>query len=188
MTTAVERSLDLLVDEFLKNPYLHRREHSLHCTIYSLLHSQKELTGLWPIGGFRQKTRLVHKEWPWAKPEEDGGRRGNHDLAVLSKESLRKVRDLAEFTNGTIWPEYAIEVGLNYRLDHLTKDRNTLQRLHQYTPNGFLVHLEQPHIQHEVDTYSGLISFFEECKLPSVAVIYRAGSPLIKYIKDIGLH
>lgn len=186
--SVVERALDLFVDSFVVSPYLHRREHSLHCTLYEILLGQPELNGFWPIGDTGQKTRLVHKEWPWAKPEKEGGRRGNHDLAVLSKKSLAEAADLKQFTEGTIKPEIAIEIGLNYALDHLEKDRNTLLRLREEKTSGFLVHLEQPHIQHEDSTYEKLICSIEGCELPSVAVIYRKGSPLIKHIKDKGLH
>lgn len=180
---AVRQSLEQLVDLFLKIPYLHRREHSLHCTLYELLINQGELGGLWPIGKTARHTRLVHKEWPW--PDRIGGtRRGNHDLAILSPSSLSAVDDIESFIAGYVQPECAIEIGLNYDLKHLTKDRDTLQKL-GYLNNGFLVHLEQPHIKHDPLTYEKLLKFFSECELPSVAVIYRGeNTPLVKHLPD----
>ena len=63
-TNAVDRSIDKLVKDFKKNPFVHRREHSLHVDLYRVLIGQPELRGLYPIGETRHNTRLDHKEWP----------------------------------------------------------------------------------------------------------------------------
>ncbi len=77
----LETSIDSLVDNFIKEPYIHRCEHSLHCELYTMLTSHRALQGLYPIGNSPYKASLVHKEWPEPSIRIDKNRRGNVDLA-----------------------------------------------------------------------------------------------------------
>jgi len=139
----LEAAIDSLIDNFIAEPYLHRVEHSMHCELYSMLSVHRSLQGIYPIGNSLKKTGLIHKEWPEKiVRKEKKERRGNFDLAILNPENILKA-DIETFTSGRIEPDFAIEMGLNYNLDHLTNDAYKLKNsgIIKY---GYLIHLLQP--------------------------------------------
>lgn len=70
----------------------------------------------------------------------------NYDLAVLSPADLASVSSTAAFRKGLPPARIAIELGLDYDLDHLTKDiekfRLNIEELAEggFPPLGYLVH------------------------------------------------
>lgn len=141
----LESSIKSLVDNFVKQPYIHRCEHSIHCELYNMLMGHRGLQGVYSLGGNDRQyaTALIHKEWPEtvARPEKNN-RRGNFDIAILNPDSIAK-SNLKDFTKGLIKPDFVIEIGLNYGLDHLSQDDSKL--VNSECGNGYLIHLWQPH-------------------------------------------
>ncbi len=144
----VDRAIDALMLEFVRRPYLHRVEHSLHCDLYRLLTDDPILGQL--AAGQGYTTRLVHKEWPEHSIRESKGRRGNSDLAVLSPKGIASCSREA-FLDGRIEPPIVIEAGLNYESGHLQNDLGKLMSSHVH--RGYLLHLVNKDIP---DDYRGL--------------------------------
>ena len=134
--TAVEAAIDQLVLEFVEHPYLHRVEHSLHCRLYQLMAAKPALRGTLPFG--RWVTQPIHKEWPeWVvRPEKDT--RGGYDLAVLSPQVVEGA-SLDDFLQGRLRPFIAIEIGLDYKYDHLDQDIRKLEN--SGIPDSYILHL-----------------------------------------------
>lgn len=135
--TAVEQSIDQFILEFIEFPYLHRVEHSVHCELFQILAQRKIFSRTYPFG--RWLTQPIHKEWPeyLARPEK-GNRRGNFDLSVLAPERLKSC-SFSDFREGRVRPSIVIEVGLNYKLAHLTADAEKLKN--SGIEDSYLVHL-----------------------------------------------
>jgi len=134
--TIVDQAIDQLVLEFLRAPYLHRVEHSLHARLWAILAAQPHFDRELPLGDSPAITQPIHKEWPEAIPEE-GSRRGSFDLAVLSP-ALLKTCSIEDFQNGKLTPPIAIEMGLDYGAVHLGKDIEKL--LHSRIGHAYVVH------------------------------------------------
>jgi hypothetical protein len=148
----LETAIDSLIDNFAREPYLHRCEHSIHCELYNMLIVHRALQGLYPLknGTATEKkslqgrsTTLIHKEWPETiyRPEKKGIR-GNFDLAILDPEKIPEY-EVKDFTIGVIPPTFVVEMGLNYWIDHLKNDDYKLTN--SKCENGYLIHLQQPH-------------------------------------------
>ncbi len=134
----VEFCIDELVREFVRFPYLHRVEHSVHMRLYELLHSQSHFGRHFLLKG-GELTQPVHKEWPETTPRpEKGNRRGNFDVAILSPGQLARCT-AKDFAAGRPQPPIAIEMGLNYKHVHLAGDAEKL--LNSKIPHGYLIHL-----------------------------------------------
>ena len=156
---AVEKSIDQLVLEFVEFPYLHRVEHSIHCELFRILTAHKIFSRTYPMG--RWMSQSVHKEWPefLARPE-NGARRGNFDIAVLSPDRVR-TSSFADFRQGRIKPCVAIEVGLDYSLrDHLSLDFAKLEN--SGIANSYLIHLVR---QDCYDDFDALEQYVTDCKI-----------------------
>jgi hypothetical protein len=139
MVPVVERAIDELVDRYIRHPFLHRVEHSLHTELYQLLVSHPDLGQLWPIGRTGYRTRLVHKEWPETYPRPaKGNRRGNFDIALLTPDQLGRVTRLEQFTQGSIAAAIVVELGLGYGEIHLHGDSDKLKNSRVQHP--YLVH------------------------------------------------
>lgn len=155
---AVEQSIDQFILEFIKFPYLHRVEHSVHCNLFQIL-AQREIFGrTYPMG--RWLTQPIHKEWPeyLARPEK-GNRRGNFDLSVLAPEQLKSC-SFSEFRQGRVRPSIVIEVGLDYDIAHLTADAAKLKN--SGIEYSYLLHL----VRHDVaDNFDAVEQFLLECGL-----------------------
>jgi len=162
----LETSIDSLVDNFIREPYIHRCEHSLHCELYTMLTSHRALQGLYPIGNSPYKASLIHKEWPEPSIRADKKKRGNVDLAILSFEDLAHpliasenqgllpqnahgMKEEAVFIKGYLKPDFIVEMGLNYEVSkHLKSDQAKLLNS-GYSKNiqgktAYLVHFWQP--------------------------------------------
>jgi len=182
----LESAIDSLIDNFIREPYLHRVEHSMHCELYSMLSVHRSLQGVHPIGSTSWNTGLIHKEWPEQKAREDkNGRRGNFDLAILSPESLRRA-DLYEFTEGRIEPDFAVEMGLNYNLDHLINDDRKLCNS-GYTESGYLVHLWQPSRGITAKNLQDLITWSANHNCQLAAAVFDGERIFCKHLLDRAL-
>lgn len=128
---SVERCIEELVQGFLKQPFAHRVEHSLHVDLYHSLRRQEGLADDVAIGDTGFSTRLVHKEWPSHSPfSSDRGtreRRQSYDIAVLDPRDVASgsLKDLIE---GRFRAPIAIELGLDYSLQHIDGDLAKLER------------------------------------------------------------
>jgi hypothetical protein len=145
----LETAIDSLIDNFVKEPYMHRCEHSIHCELYNMLSVHRALQGMYPIKDTEHKTTLIHKEWPETKPRpEKNGKRGNFDLVILDPKTILDPENIRnckrDFIHGRIPPAFVVEMGLNYGLEHLTNDCYKLTN--SECKNGYLIHLSQPHI------------------------------------------
>jgi hypothetical protein len=131
----VEQSIDQLVFEFLRVPYQHRVEHSLHARLFAILSAQPHLSRELPLSD-GTLTQPIRKEWPEtiASPET---RRGNLDLAILSPALLR-AHSVEAFRNGNIAAPIVIEMGLDYGAAHLGHDAEKL--IQSQVQHGYLVH------------------------------------------------
>ena len=145
---AVENSIDQFILEFIESPYLHRKEHSVHCELFSILTSRRILNQNCPMGGW--VTQPVHKEWPeWSPRPGKGNHRGAFDLVVLSPERLKSC-SFADFREGRVRPSFVIEVGLDYLLrNHLAPDAAKLKN--SGIQNSFLVHLVRQDLTDDFD-------------------------------------
>lgn len=132
-----EIAIDALVWEFVEQPYLHRVEESLHARLFGILAAQPIFAYRLPIDGSGRCTQPIHMEWPEpiSRPEMDG-RRGNFDLAILTREQLAATID--QFLAGRIAPSIVIEMGLDYPLSHLRSDHEKL--VNSQVTAGLLVH------------------------------------------------
>jgi hypothetical protein len=138
----VEASINNLINEFIRNPYLHRVEHSLHCQLYCHLTGSKELG---KIEDYREVSpRRVQKEWPETTPRRGHDRRGNFDLAILGPAAQFHHQSVSpdNFQLGLIKPGVVIEIGLDYDLDHLEQDEIKLRN--SDVRHGYLVHFVRP--------------------------------------------
>lgn len=132
----VELAIDQLTHEFLRAPFLHRVEHSLHARLLAILAAQPHLAREFPLADGRTLTQPVHKEWPETVPAPDC-RRGNFDLAVLPPEALARA-SVDAFRRGRVAPPIAIEVGLDYGAGHLAADAEKL--IQSGVRYGYLIH------------------------------------------------
>lgn len=144
----VDGIVDDFIRAFINRSYRHRVEHSLHCDLYGMLCGDDVIGAEVRVGRF--VTRLVHKEWPEFRPREGKGRRGNCDLVVLSPSSLVAC-SMRDFLDGRIEAPFVIEMGLDYKCDHLRKDYRKLASRGVF--RGYLVHLAREAV---VDDFDGI--------------------------------
>jgi hypothetical protein len=138
----VEAELDLLTQDFLANPFLHRVEHSVHAELFSRLVRHDRFAERHQIGSTGQVTQLVHKEWPETYVDESvsATRKGNFDLAILAPNQLAAAT-LEHLRTGTVAAGIVVEMGLNYALKHLQQDEDKLRQ--SRVSAGYLVHLSR---------------------------------------------
>jgi hypothetical protein len=163
----LEQTIDELVLDFMIHPYMHRVEHSLHAEFFHSLVSHRALSRTLQGNGFR--TQPVHKEWPeWATRPDKDNRRGNFDISVLSPETLKDA-GISDFRHGHIEPMAAVELGLDYKLDHLTSDQSKLQNSKIRHP--YLIHLVREDVS---DNFEAVESFvLEHTDITAYARIYH---------------
>ncbi len=205
----LETSIDSLVDKFIKNPYTHRCEHSLHCELYTMLTSHRTLQGLYPIGDSGRKTSLVHKEWPEPFLREGKKRRGNVDLSILSVEDLahplvasetqgllpqnaHRMKEEEVFTHGYLKPDFIVEMGLNYEVSkHLDSDQAKLVNS-GYSKStkdraAYLVHFWQPRTRNGIPKkeLQAIKDFIANGPQVAIAVVVFAKSHVwVKHLSD----
>jgi hypothetical protein len=180
----LETAIDSLIDNFAREPYIHRCEHSIHCELYNMLTVHRALQGLYPLkGDGKRSTALVHKEWPETIPRpEKQGRRGNFDLAILDPEHIPN-HTVQDFTAGLIPPAFIVEIGLNYGLDHLRNDDVKMVNS-GYSSNGYLVHLWQPHKGIPAKDMRDLQDWLPKVRSCVAAVVFTSSGPMVKHLKE----
>lgn len=189
----LETAIDSLVDNFAREPYIHRCEHSIHCELYNMLIVHRALQGLYPLNNEGRKTTLIHKEWPETNPRPvKKGRRGNFDLAILDPAEIRD-STVTKFTEGRITPAFVVEMGLKYGLDHLRDDDDKLsnsgfnKKNNKCKKHGYLVHLWQPHKGIIKEDVEKLMNWIPESKNMVAAVMFLKGEVMVKHLGDTNL-
>jgi len=189
----LETAIDSLVDNFAREPYIHRCEHSIHCELYNMLVVHRALDGLYLLNNEGRRTTLIHKEWPETKPRpEKKGRRGNFDLAILDPAEILS-STVKEFTEGRITPAFVVEMGLNYPLDHLRDDDDKLENSGFNKKNsgcnkhGYLIHLWQPHKGITKKDVEKLLNWMPEAKNMVASVMFFDGEVMVKHLSDTNL-
>ena len=175
----LEAAIDSLIDNFISEPYIHRCEHSIHCELYTMLSVHRVLQGLHCLGGENRRASIIHKEWPETihRPKH---RRGNFDLAILDPEIMSNY-SISDFSEGRIPPAFVVEIGLNYKLDHLVDDAAKLKN--SRCKQGYLVHLWQPHKGIRQPDIDALKKWCNGRKNVAIAVFAKEFL-LIKCLKD----
>ena len=158
----LESSINNLMHDFIEQPYKHRCEHSLHCELYNMLMKYHALQGIFQLKDTDFGTTLLHKEWPETIPRpEKSNRRGNFDIAILNPKSVSRC-NIKEFNGGRIKPDFVVEIGLNYGLEHLESDEKKL--INSDCKGGYLVHLWQPHKGIKKDQLTALTRWLQSAK------------------------
>ncbi len=144
-------AVNLLTNEFLSNPFRHRVEHSLHCSLYENLMKKKPFSEMLQFEKFA--ISKIQKEWPESAPrEEKNGRRGSFDFAIIG-ELDQTPADVSEFEymDGLIRPGIAIELGLNYGATHLKEDiRKLINSMDKADlPFGIIAHYYNGHRENQ---------------------------------------
>lgn len=174
---AVEQSIDQFIIEFLEFPYLHRVEHSMHCELFKILSGRKIFASTFPMG--RWITQPIHKEWPEYLPRpEKGNRRGNFDICVLSPERM-KSSSFQEFREGRIEPSFAIEIGLDYDIQHLKADSAKL--INSGVRDSYLIHLVRPEV---ADNFEAVEQFLLETSIKTAYARLTNSQAFYKLVND----
>jgi len=186
----LETSINSLEDNFIREPYIHRCEHSLHCELYTMLTSHRALQGLYPIGNSAYKASLVHKEGPEPFLREGKNRRGNVDLAILNIDDLATAVDgLNSFTEGRIMPDFIVEIGLNYPIEHLENDEGKLDNS-GYTNSDKKkggISSRQPHKGIKDKEVEDLEAFIGTAKVEVAVAVFTGTHVLVKHLSDKAL-
>lgn len=205
----LETSIDSLVDNFIRNPYTHRCEHSFHFELFTMLSTHKDLSDLYPIGSSGYMTSLVHKEWPEPIRRKGKNGRGKVDLAILNREDLRDpvgaskksgllpqrvqpFKEIEVFTRGFLMPAFIVELGLNYKVaTHLRPDHDKLLNS-GYSINtkdraAYLVHFWQPRTHNGIpeNELQAINDFITNGPQVAIAVAVFAKSHVwVKHLSD----
>jgi hypothetical protein len=176
----VEQSIDRFLQEFLEYPYLHRREHSIHFQLFSIMMSHQELAQRVPLGDNLAMTQLVHKEWPESVAREEN-RRGWFDLAVLSPKLLRGCPGIRVFLEGHLQAPIVIEMGLDYDTKHLAEDAEKL--INSKPKHGYLIHLVRE-LPREPATERIILGIEEKCGIKTAYAWRAGGQTAWKHVND----
>jgi hypothetical protein len=171
-----EECIDQFVAEFIEYPYLHRREHSIHCELFRILASRKMFGRIYPIG--RWMTQPLHKEWPECVVRPDKGSRGEVDICVIAPERIKNAT-FREFIDGRIKPTIAIEIGLDYGLSHLTQDAAKLRN--SGVENSYLIHLVRQDVS---DDFKAVEKFILNCGLKAAYAHLTSSQAFYKFLSD----
>jgi hypothetical protein len=131
----VENIINEFLKKFIKYPYLHRVEHSIHCELYNMLECNQKFNQHLVFD--HTSIKQIHKEWPEYIPRQNKIR-GKFDLAILSPENLKEY-SLGDYLQGRIEAPIVIEIGLNYKMKHFLEDLAKLSNSNVYM--GYLIHL-----------------------------------------------
>ncbi|GAA3717333.1 hypothetical protein GCM10022399_37430 [Terrabacter ginsenosidimutans] len=155
---AVERCITKLLEEFIRHPFAHRVEHSLHVDLYHSLLQMPAFDQMVRIGNSPHVTRLVHKEWPSVEAvslRDSRPRRQSYDIAVLDPKSVEN-STLNDFSAGRIPAHVAVELGLDYSLKHLDGDIEKLRV--NSVERGYLVHFSRKPSRQTQDVEQRIVS------------------------------
>ncbi|WP_417910228.1 hypothetical protein [Candidatus Electronema sp. PJ] len=170
-----ESAIDQLVEEFVRYPYLHRCEHSIHCRLYELMVANEQLAEKLVFSHW--VTQPVQKEWPEFIPRL-GKRHGAFDLVVLAPDSVATA-SLSDFQDGRIRPSLVIEMGLDYPYKHLSNDAQKLRN--SGIADSYLIHLTR---QHVTDNFHDVESLLLDCGFKSAYVWHRGTTARYKRVSD----
>jgi hypothetical protein len=182
---AVEQSIDHLVEEFLRHPYLHRCEHSVHIRLCELLKSHELLAAQVPLGFNGEVTQLIHKEWPETLSRNGKPKRGNFDVAVLPPRLLASCHSMEVFQNGRLPAPIVVEVGLNYSSRHFHDD--AMKLLNSKPQHGYLVHLVRDR-RRDVSTERLILSGQTRPGVKTAYAWVKSSRAAIKKLDDPGIH
>ena len=171
--TIVEAAIDQLILDFVAFPFLHRVEHSIHCELFRILKSHTLFATTYPMG--RYTCQSVHKEWPEyvIRPEKQGC--GNFDICIIAPEELESATYDA-FRKGYLRPFIAIEMGLDYKLNHLEQDADKLRN--SGILNSYLVHL----VRDVVDNFGHVEDFIIQSPFKTAYARIEAGRAFYKLV------
>jgi hypothetical protein len=139
----LDDQVDAFLDTFIKSPYMHRVEHSIHVDLFNRIAALSDVAerNVEITNGF--KSSLVHKEWPEPSRINAAKRRGSHDIALLPPCNP----SVEQFCLGYIRPFAAFELGLNYNVAHFDKDVYTLHYAKLRT--AYVIHLAREEAQNQ---------------------------------------
>jgi len=153
-----ENILNEFLEKFIKYPYLHRVEHSIHCDLYNMLSGEEIFNERVKIGN--EEIQIIHKEWPEFIPRpEKGNRRGNFDLAILSPTNCLGC-SINDFLYGRIEAPIVIEMGLDCSIKHFTDDFEKLKNSWVY--KGYLFHLSRKEQIYECTNFEKILLQIED--------------------------
>jgi len=179
--TLVEQSIDHLLEEFLRLPYLHRVEHSIHAQLFHIMMGHPLLAQRVPLGNDLAKTQLVHKEWPESIARQEGNRRGSFDLAVLSPNLLRGCPSIEAFRHGHLHAPIVIEMGLDYNARHLAED--ALKLVNSRPKHAYLIHLVRESLR-EPDAEQIILEVEAKLGIKSAYAWTAGGRTAVKLVND----
>lgn len=171
----VEASIDEFVLDFVALPCLHRVEHSIHCELFRILKSHTLFASAYPMG--EHISQCVHKEWPEYK-SRPGKRRGNFDISIIAPDDLNSA-SYDDFNLGKLRPFAAIELGLNYDLNHLEQDAEKFQN--SGIANSYLVHLVRDEM---VDNFVELEKFITQSPFKTAYARIAGDRAFYKLVND----
>lgn len=178
-----ESIIDEFLKHFIRDPYLHRVEHSIHLDLYNLLVNDNIFNQEIKIN--KESVKLVHKEWPEFTPRDDkNNRRGNFDIAILSPGNITE-HNLNDFLTGRIEAPIVIEMGLNYSMGHFTEDLRKLSNSNVF--RGYLLHLvRKEKVENDSIIENNLITISQEHKNIKVGYVrHTCNSIKYKLINDM---
>ncbi|QLY40653.1 hypothetical protein HF295_07260 [Hujiaoplasma nucleasis] len=181
----VEKEIRNFINDFKEIPFKHRVEHSLHCELFNRLVRHDELSQYYNLTD-GSTTQVIHKEWPASKLKESDTRRGNIDLVVLTQDSIEN-SNLKDFRLGNIDPFIAIELGLNYNIDHMKNDIEKLKTAN--SEKSYIIHLDNK--DHQNETYEKIHQEIEKntqidnLNIAYISVPYKGNIVYFKHLEDI---
>lgn len=97
LVSIVESSIEILMDTFLKTPYLFYTESDLHCFLYDQLYRKMSAAGFGTYETLEKRTSiLLHKEYPTKErysrkrlAVDPKGKRGHFDLCVWNPNTVK---------------------------------------------------------------------------------------------------
>lgn len=151
----VENSIKELIKVFCENPYFFYTENDIHCFIYRLLYNEMSEKDNWcaEINGKKVRTLPVHKEYPtreiYIKKEKSSNGRGTRrrfDIVVFHEKDIELFNFKEKpkrFNKYPAEPFIAIQIGLDYNLDHLKSDWKSLTDNKNCVNYKYLLHFDR---------------------------------------------
>lgn len=119
----VNNAIKNFCGNFIKNPYLHRCEHSLHVSLYNELIEQCSEKFICN-NGEKYETNYIHKEFPGRKKTDTSTNklvdRTQIDIVILAKK--QQTDSVKNFLEGNFDIDYSFELSLEYGIRHLCWD------------------------------------------------------------------
>lgn len=121
MRDLVEQAITKFLRHFVREPYRHRVEHSLHSDLIARLRAIAKIRHGVVHLTENHRCRLIHKEWPGTC--HDGcHNRANVDIAVLKENDVNHPYPIEDFRKGRLPACAGIEMGLDFGEKHFDRD------------------------------------------------------------------